>query len=79
MILFELSNSGGCFPEHWLVAGITVSYFLLGRPGYGGGGRLGYVKPQTLKRTRSTTNNHKPYLRVKVTICDHVRLLNSTQ
>jgi len=25
MILFELFNSGGCFPEHWLVAGSTVS------------------------------------------------------
>ena len=25
MILFELFNSGECFPEHWLVAGSTVS------------------------------------------------------
>ena len=25
MILFELFNSGGCFPEHWLEAGSTVS------------------------------------------------------
>ena len=25
MILFELFNSKGCFPEHWLVASSTVS------------------------------------------------------
>ena len=76
MILFELFNSGSgeCFPEHWLVAGSTVSliscldFWVTGR------GSTWICNNPNLKKDGSTTNNLKPYLRVKVTICDHVRL-----
>ena len=53
MILFEFFNSGGCFPEHWLVAGITVSLIScldFRVTGGGGGGSNWICKIPNLKK-----------------------------
>ena len=67
LFLFELFNSEGCFPEHWLVASSTVSLIsCLDFRVTGEGVILDMykrkLKKKKKKKTGSTTNNLKPYL-----------------